>query len=102
MHQTLPSVRSPATTRTKFSIRRAFPLDQQAFAIGYVGEYLDRALARSALAAGHATQAGFKPIVPRHAVGGTPASYAQQVIDNSIAVLGWITTTDGLIAEWAS
>jgi nicotinamidase-related amidase len=52
--------------------------------------------------AGHATQAGFRVIVPRDAVGGTPASYAQQVIDNTIAVLGRITTTDALIAEWTS
>jgi hypothetical protein len=45
---------------------------------------------------------GFKPIVSRHAVGATPASYAQQGLVNSIALLSWITATDGLIAEWAS
>jgi nicotinamidase-related amidase len=50
--------------------------------------------------AGHATQAGFQLIVPRDAVGGTPASYAQAVVDNTMAVLGRITTTDDLIAEW--
>jgi nicotinamidase-related amidase len=52
--------------------------------------------------AGHATQAGFRLVVPRDAVGGTPATYAQQVIDNTIAVLGRITTTDELITEWTS
>lgn len=52
--------------------------------------------------AGHATQAGFALTVPRDAVGGTPANYTQQVIDNTISVLGRITTTDVLIAEWAS
>jgi nicotinamidase-related amidase len=51
--------------------------------------------------AGHATQAGFRLVVPRDAVGGTPAGYANQVLDNTIAVLGRITTVDDLIAEWA-
>ncbi|MDV3132966.1 isochorismatase family protein [Mycobacterium sp. 29Ha] len=50
--------------------------------------------------AGHAAQAGFSLVVPRDAVGGTPADYANQVLDNSIAVLGRITTVDHLIAEW--
>jgi nicotinamidase-related amidase len=51
--------------------------------------------------AGHTTQAGFRLIVPRDAVGGTPADYAEQVLDNTIAVLGRLTTVDDLIAEWA-
>jgi nicotinamidase-related amidase len=51
--------------------------------------------------AGHATQAGFQLVVPRDAVGGTPADYANQVLDNTIAVLGRITTVDDLVAEWA-
>jgi nicotinamidase-related amidase len=50
--------------------------------------------------AGHATQAGFHLVVPRDAVGGTPAEYANSVLDNTIAVLGRITTVDDLIAEW--
>jgi nicotinamidase-related amidase len=52
--------------------------------------------------AGHATQAGFRVVVPRDAVAGTPASYGQQVIDNTLAVLGRITTTDDLITDWSS
>jgi len=52
--------------------------------------------------AGHATQAGFDLIVPRDAVGGTPKSYAEQVLDNTIAVLGRLTTVDQLISEWTS
>jgi nicotinamidase-related amidase len=52
------------------------------------------------ITAGHATQAGFELVVPRDAVGGTPADYAKQVLDNTIAVLGRITTVDDLIAEW--
>jgi nicotinamidase-related amidase len=52
--------------------------------------------------AGHLTQAGFDLIVPRDAVGGTPAEYGDQVLDNTIAVLGRLTTVDGLIAEWTA
>jgi nicotinamidase-related amidase len=50
--------------------------------------------------AGHVTQAGFDLVVPRDAVGGTPQDYANQVLDNTIAVLGWLTTVDQLIGEW--
>jgi nicotinamidase-related amidase len=52
------------------------------------------------ITAGHATQAGFHLIVPRDAVGGTPAEYGRQVLDNTIAVLGRITTVDDIITEW--
>jgi nicotinamidase-related amidase len=51
--------------------------------------------------AGHVTQAGFDLIVPRDAVGGTPKDYAEQVLDNTIAVLGRLTTIDQLTGEWA-
>jgi nicotinamidase-related amidase len=52
--------------------------------------------------AGHTTQAGFRLVVPRDAVGGTPLDYANGVLDNTITVLGRITTVDELVAEWAS
>ena len=52
--------------------------------------------------AGHVTQAGFDLVVPRDAVGGTPAEYAEQVLDNTIAVLGRLTTIDQLIGEWTA
>jgi len=51
--------------------------------------------------AGHVTQAGFDLVVPRDAVGGTPKDYADQVLDNTIAVLGRLTTIDQLIGEWS-
>ncbi|MCV7205067.1 isochorismatase family protein [Mycolicibacterium peregrinum] len=51
--------------------------------------------------AGHATQAGFDLVIPRDAVGGTPSSYAEQVLDNTIAVLGRLTNVDELIHEWS-
>ena len=54
------------------------------------------------ITAGHATQAGFHLVVPRDAVGGTPADYANQVLDTTIAVLGRLATVDALVAEWAS
>jgi hypothetical protein len=41
-------------------------------------------------------------VVPRDGVGGTPASYAEQVLNNTIAVLGRLTTVDQLIAEWSA
>jgi nicotinamidase-related amidase len=52
--------------------------------------------------AGHLTQAGFNLVVPRDAVGGTPQEYAKQVLDNTIAVLGRLTTVDQLIGEWTA
>jgi len=52
--------------------------------------------------AGHVTQAGFDLVVPRDAVAGTPADYAEQVLDNTIAVLGRLTTIDTLIQEWSA
>jgi nicotinamidase-related amidase len=52
--------------------------------------------------AGHTTQAGFDLVVPREAVGGTPAAYGEQVLANTMALLGRITTVDELIAEWST
>jgi nicotinamidase-related amidase len=64
-----------------------------------VGVSLNLAITHSA---GHLTQAGFELVVPRDAVGGTPASYAEQVLNNTIAVLGRLTTVDQLIGEWSA
>jgi nicotinamidase-related amidase len=64
-----------------------------------VGVSLNLAITHSA---GHLTQAGFELIVPRDAVGGTPPSYAEQVLNNTIAVLGRLTTVDQLIGEWSA
>ena len=50
--------------------------------------------------AGHVTQAGFNLVVPRDGVGGTPKDYAERVLDNTIGVLGRLTTIDQLIGEW--
>jgi nicotinamidase-related amidase len=64
-----------------------------------VGVSLNLAITHTA---GHTTQAGFELVVPRDAVGGTPASYAEQVLNNTIAVLGRLTTVDQLIGEWSA
>jgi nicotinamidase-related amidase len=63
-----------------------------------VGVSLNLAITHTA---GHLTQAGFELVVPRDGVGGTPASYAEQVLNNTIAVLGRLTTVDQLIDEWS-
>ncbi|NDJ90061.1 MULTISPECIES: cysteine hydrolase [Mycolicibacter] len=52
--------------------------------------------------AGQMTQAGFHLAIPRDAVGGTPASYGEQVLDNTMAMLGQLTTVDELIAAWTA
>jgi nicotinamidase-related amidase len=64
-----------------------------------VGVSLNLAITHTA---GHVTQAGFNLVVPRDGVGGTPADYAEQVLNNTIAVLGRLTTVDQLIAEWTT
>jgi nicotinamidase-related amidase len=64
-----------------------------------VGVSLNLAITHTA---GHLTQAGFDLVVPRDGVGGTPASYAEQVLNNTIAVLGRLTTVDQLVDEWST
>jgi nicotinamidase-related amidase len=63
-----------------------------------VGVSLNLAITHTA---GHMAQEGFTLVVPRDAVGGTPAHYAEQVLNNTISVLGKLTTVDELIKEWS-
>ncbi|MBI3223671.1 MAG: cysteine hydrolase [Mycolicibacterium cosmeticum] len=49
-----------------------------------------------------AINAGYQVILPRDAVAGFPADYGQAVIDNSLALLATITTTDELIESWTN
>ena len=44
---------------------------------------------------------GYRVVLPRDAVAGVPAAYAEQVIDNTLALLAEIVTTDEVIAEWS-
>ena len=43
---------------------------------------------------------GYQVVLPRDAVCGIPADYADAVIDNTLALLATVTTVDELIAVW--
>lgn len=47
-----------------------------------------------------AVNRGYTVVLPRDAVCGIPRSYADAVIDNTLALLAVVTTTDELIALW--
>ena len=47
-----------------------------------------------------AVNQGYDVVLPRDAVCGLPADYADAVIDNTLALLAAITTTDDLISIW--
>jgi biuret amidohydrolase len=49
-----------------------------------------------------AVNRGFDVVVPRDAVCGIPADYAESVIDNTLSLLAAITTVDELAAIWES
>jgi biuret amidohydrolase len=44
----------------------------------------------------------FEVIVPRDAVAGVPADYAQAMLRHTIGMLATLTTTDDLLAAWSS
>ncbi len=47
-----------------------------------------------------AVNAGYRVVLPRDAVAGVPAEYGAAVIENTLALLATITTTDELISTW--
>jgi len=47
-----------------------------------------------------AVNAAYRVVVPRDAVAGIPAEYGDAVIDNTLALLATITTTDELLQTW--
>ena len=47
-----------------------------------------------------AVNLGYQVVLPRDAVAGVPASYADQVIDNTLALLAEVVTTETVITEW--
>jgi nicotinamidase-related amidase len=49
-----------------------------------------------------AVDLGYQVVVPRDAVAGVPQSYADAVLDNTIAMLATVTTTDEIIAAWSA
>ena len=49
-----------------------------------------------------AVNLGYQVVLPRDAVCGLPASYADEVIDNTLALLATVTTVDDLIEAWTA
>lgn len=49
-----------------------------------------------------AVNASYRVVLPRDAVAGVPADYADAIIDNTLSLLASITTTDDLIGAWRS
>ena len=47
-----------------------------------------------------AVNAGYQFVLPRDAVAGVPASYADAVIDNTLSLLATVVTTDDVVAAW--
>jgi len=47
-----------------------------------------------------AVNAGYQFVLPRDAVAGIPASYADAVIDNTLSLLATVVTTDEVVAAW--
>ena len=48
-----------------------------------------------------AVNAGYQVVLPRDAVAGTPADYADAVIDNTLSLLATVTTTADVVKTWA-
>jgi nicotinamidase-related amidase len=49
-----------------------------------------------------AVNRGYQMVMPRDAVAGVPAEYANAVIDNTLSLIATITTTDDVLAAWRS
>lgn len=45
---------------------------------------------------------GYQVVVPRDAVAGLPAEYADAVLDNTFPLISTLTTTDTLLAAWGA
>ena len=48
-----------------------------------------------------AVNLGYRFVLPRDAVAGVPSGYADAVIDNTLALLATVTTTDEVVQAWA-
>jgi biuret amidohydrolase len=49
-----------------------------------------------------AVNRGYQMVVPRDAVAGVPAEYANAVLDNTLNLVATLTTADAVIAAWRS
>jgi len=47
-----------------------------------------------------AVNRGYQMVMPRDAIAGVPAAYADSVIDNTLALVATITTTEEIVAAW--
>jgi nicotinamidase-related amidase len=48
-----------------------------------------------------AVNLGYQVVLPRDAVAGVPPAYADAVVDNTLALLAEVTTTDAVLAAWS-
>ena len=48
-----------------------------------------------------AVNRGYQIVLPRDAVAGVPADYAQAVLQNTLSLVATLTTTDDVIAAWS-
>jgi nicotinamidase-related amidase len=49
-----------------------------------------------------AVNAGYQVVLPRDAVAGVPEDYAEAVLDNTLAFVTTLTTTDEVLAAWGA
>ena len=49
-----------------------------------------------------AVNRGYQVVLPRDAVAGVPADYADAIIDNTLSLLATVTTVDALVGAWAT
>ena len=49
-----------------------------------------------------AVNLGYRFVLPRDAVAGVPADYADAVIDNTLSLLATVTTTDDVVSAWTT
>lgn len=47
-----------------------------------------------------AINAAYRVVLPRDAVAGIPAGYAEAIVDNTLSLLATVITTDELINAW--
>jgi nicotinamidase-related amidase len=49
-----------------------------------------------------AVNLGYQVVIPRDAVAGVPADYAQAVLENTLHIVATLTTTDEILRVWSS
>jgi nicotinamidase-related amidase len=49
-----------------------------------------------------AVNAAYQVVIPRDAVAGIPTEYGAMMLDNTLSLLATLTTTEALMATWAT